>query len=141
MKSPIVYEEIQELRRRQGIVDAVLKVDIEQLQPGNKVKLSLQLDPNGFETVVVCITSIRESTLRGKLVKKPKGPGLRALDVGSFLRFQSSHIHSIVGRNNSSACMDRSMPMPSGRELLRAARVEAELECETPSPRIRNNVD
>ena len=103
MKSPIVFEEIEELRRRQGIVDAVLKVDIEHLQPGNKVKLSLQLDCNGFETVVVCITSIHESIMRGKLVKKPKGLALRALDVGSFLSFQSSHIHSIVGRNNSAA--------------------------------------
>jgi hypothetical protein len=134
MNSPILIEDIEDVRRREGIVDAALKVDIGCLKPGQSVKLSLATNRNGFETVTVCITSIRDRTIRGRLVKRPKAPGLKALHVGSIIKFQTGHIHSIVGRNNSALSMDRSMATPSRDELLRAARLEADLECERRLP-------
>src|SRR5258708_40025575 len=101
MKSSIVFEDIEELRRREGIVDTALNSDIARLKPGSRVRLSLATDRNGFETVTVCITSNRPGALRGRLVKKPKAAALKGLDIGSLLTFQTGHIHSIIGRNNA----------------------------------------
>lgn len=101
MKSPFMIENIEGVRRKEGIVDAALKAEVKTLGAGDRVKLSLSIDEKTFETLTVRITSVREMNFRGKLVKKPKSQALRPLDVDSSLTFEAGHIHSIVSRNSA----------------------------------------
>lgn len=95
MRRFIDIENIEELRRRQGIDDVDLRKQIRGLGIGDCVKLTLFTGPTSFETVLVRITSIRGQELRGKLVNKPASNALSRLREGSPVAFTTANIHSI----------------------------------------------
>ena len=92
-------ENIEDMRRRQGIEDVELEEAIRELKVGACVKLTLLTGTPGAagETLLVRITSICGETFRGKLVKKPTSAGLSGLGIGFVLSFTRSHIHSLPG--------------------------------------------
>jgi hypothetical protein len=129
MSKAMVLENIEEMRRRQGIVDAELGADIGRLRPGDCVRISFEISNHAYETLTVQLTSLRGDVLRGRLVKSPKSPSLKAFMAGSLIKFGPEHIHSIVGRQNSAMSVDTASPSPTRDSLLRAALREAEREC------------
>jgi hypothetical protein len=94
MRKPVTIENIEELRRQQGITDEELRGEIQELQVGDFIKLTL-LTPVTAETVRVRITRIRDRLFRGQLVQRPTVAGLSQLRQGSFLSFTAAHVHSI----------------------------------------------
>lgn len=100
MRNPVAIENIEELRRREGIEDVELREEIRGLEIGDVVKLTLlsgTVPPTG-ETLLVRITRIRGSAFRGELAKRPRSTSLSNLRVGSPLTFTAAHIHSITKR-------------------------------------------
>jgi hypothetical protein len=97
MRKPVAIENIDELRRQQGITDWELYEEIQGLQVGDHIKLTLLTGttPVASETVRVRITRIRDRLFRGRLVQRPTAAGLSQLQEGSFLNFTAAHIHSI----------------------------------------------
>jgi hypothetical protein len=97
MKNRIEIENIEELRRLEGIDDVELREEIHGLAIGDRVKLTLLPGPGSpvSETVLVRITSIRGAAFRGKLVSRPASAGLAHLRAGWPLAFTAAHIHSI----------------------------------------------
>ncbi len=98
MRNPVEIENIEELRRREGIDDVELRKEIRGLKVGDFVKLTLLSGTTGassFETLLVRITSIRGSAFRGKLASRPTSTGLSKLRVGSPLAFTTAHIYSL----------------------------------------------
>src|SRR5262249_6286003 len=98
MRHPVEIENIDELRRREGIDDVELREEIRRLQVGDHVKLTFLAGKNSFvrETLVVRITSIRGWTLRGKLADRPACSSLAQLRVGSLVTFTADQIHSVA---------------------------------------------
>jgi hypothetical protein len=96
MRKSVEIENIEELRRREGIVDVELREEICGLQIGDFVKVTLLTGARSCagETVSVRITSIRGSTFRGKVATRPASAGLSTLRIGSFIAFTRAHIHS-----------------------------------------------
>ena len=94
MATTVPLENIEELRREQGIDDVELRMEIRALKAGDFVKLTFLIGA-AFETLLVRITSIRGSAFRGKLVKKPSSRGLAKL-VGAPIEFTTAHIHSLM---------------------------------------------
>ena len=94
----VAIENIDELRRRQGIDDVELRRAIHGLQVGDYVKLTFLIGNGSFagETLLVRITSIRGEALRGKLANTPALAGLSRLRAGSPVVFCSDQIHSIA---------------------------------------------
>jgi len=102
MGKPVEIENIEEMRRRQGIDDLVLRADIDKLENGDLVRLTFltRTNPSAGETLLVRITSIRRLDFRGKLADNPARLEGSKLRLGSTVHFSSAHIHSIVkGRN------------------------------------------
>jgi hypothetical protein len=97
MSNPIEIENIEEMRRLQGIDDVELREEIQGLVIGDRVKLTLLPGTGSLarETVLVRITSIRGAGFRGKLVSRPALTGLSNLHVGWPLAFTAAHIHSV----------------------------------------------
>jgi hypothetical protein len=95
MTSRVQIENIEEMRRRQGIDDVELHEEIRLLMPGDVVKVSFVSGPTAFETLSVRITSIKGSAFRGKLASRPHAAALSRLHVGSSIVFYADHIHSI----------------------------------------------
>ncbi len=100
MRNPIVVEDIERMRRRQGIDDAELRDEIRQLRIGDFVKLTLlaRTGSGAGETLPVRITRIRGSIFCGELAVRPTFNGLPKLRLGSPVRFTTSHIHSVPKR-------------------------------------------
>jgi len=98
MRKPIQIENIEEMRRREGIDDVELREQIRRLGVGDFIKLTLLTGrtPGTGETLLVRITSIKGPAFRGKLASKPAVPGLSKLQVGSPLAFTAAHIHSLL---------------------------------------------
>jgi hypothetical protein len=97
MRGPIEIENIEERRREVGIDDAELREQIRGLAVGDCVLLTL-LKPTGVhaeQTLRVRITSIRGSSLRGKVVGNPARAGSPSHPPGTPLAFTTAHIHSI----------------------------------------------
>jgi hypothetical protein len=97
MRNRVVIENIEELRRREGIVDVELREAIRGLRAGDFVRLTLlagATSPAG-ETLLVRITSIRGGAFRGKLAGRPASAGLAQLRAGSPVVFTAAHIHSL----------------------------------------------
>lgn len=94
----IQIEDIEELRRQEGIDDVELRVAIRGLTIGAFVKLTFLsgTTPSAGETLPVRITQIRGSTFRGKLFAKPVSASLSELCVGSPVVFTAAHIHSVA---------------------------------------------
>jgi hypothetical protein len=97
MRKPVEIEDIEEMRRREGIVDAELKKEILELHIGDIVKVTLLATANSGagETVSVQITSFRGDAFRGKLTRAATAAGLSKLRAGSPITFTKAHIHSI----------------------------------------------
>jgi hypothetical protein len=97
MGKPVEIENIEEMRRRLGIDDVVLREDIRRLASGDFVKLTFltRTNPTAGETLRVRITSIHGLAFRGKLADKPARLGRSLLRLGSAVLFTTAHIHSI----------------------------------------------
>jgi hypothetical protein len=96
MREYIEIEDIEYLRRRNGIDDLKLQEDVRGLRVGNIVKLTFIAGPRATETLSVRITSIGSTVFRGKLTKAPTVPGLSKLRLESVIVFTADHIHSLV---------------------------------------------
>lgn len=83
-------ENIEELRRAQGIDDVELRLEIRALHTGDLVRLTFLTEAKGFETGLVRITRIQGSAFRGVLVKR-----LPRVPAGERIEFTSAHIHSV----------------------------------------------
>ncbi len=103
MKISVEIENIEEMRRQEGIDDDELRMEIRELRSGDFVRLTLMTNTKSFETVLVRITSIRGSAFRGKLVKRPNSSGLRRLGAGAAITFTTAHIHSLLKRHEVNA--------------------------------------
>lgn len=97
MRPRVNIENIEDMRRREGIEDVELAEAIRGLKVGACVNLTFLGETPGSagEVLLVRITSIRGASFRGKLVKKPTSVGLAGLQVGLLLTFTRSHIHSL----------------------------------------------
>lgn len=91
----IAIENIEEIRRREGIDDVELREDIRGLAPGDLVKVSLLTGATTVETLTVRVTSIRGRAFRGKLAVRPLSKSLAQLRAGSPITFTADHIHSL----------------------------------------------
>jgi hypothetical protein len=98
MANPIEIENIEAMRRREGIEDTELREEIRGLRIGDTVKLTFQGGPRTLETLLVRITWIRGSAFRGTLASEPSAAGLSSLRVGTAVAFTSAHIHSLSGK-------------------------------------------
>jgi hypothetical protein len=97
MRHPVEIENIEEMRRREGIEDVELREEIRRLHIGDFVKLTFLTGTKSFagETLWVRITSIRGDAFRGKVANRPGSTGLSKLRVGSPVAFTTAHIHSL----------------------------------------------
>jgi hypothetical protein len=95
MRNAVEIENIEEMRRREGIEDVELREEIRQLEIGDFVKLTLLSGVNASETVLVRITSINGAAFRGKLASGLVSRGLSNLPVGAPVAFTTAHIHSL----------------------------------------------
>jgi hypothetical protein len=94
----VEIEDIDELRRRAGIIDGELFMAIRALRFGDYVRLTF-LGAAGAataETLRVRITRIRGDEFRGKLVDQPASRDLSGLGAGTAIAFTASHIHSVA---------------------------------------------
>ena len=98
MSPRVQIENIEDMRRREGIEDVELRQAIRCLQVGGLVRLTFLPTMAGCagETLVVRITSIRGDAFRGKLASEPASAGLAELRVGLALAFAGCHIHSLA---------------------------------------------
>src|SRR4051794_12299675 len=76
VRNPVEIENIEEMRRREGIEDVELREEIRGLRVGDIVKLTFLTGSHSFETLLVRITSIRGAAFRGKLANGPTSAGL-----------------------------------------------------------------
>jgi hypothetical protein len=102
MRHPVEIENIEEMRRREGIEDVELREEIRGLRVGDLVKLTFLTGAHSSETLLVRITSIRGAAFRGKLANGPTSAGLSSLRVGSPVAFTAAHIHSLPRKRPTS---------------------------------------
>jgi hypothetical protein len=96
MQNPIEIENIEALRRQQGIDDVELHQQIRGLRVGDTVKLTVSTGaPFPGRALLVRITRIRGLDFRGKIVLAPGTAVLERLRVGAVLAFTADQIHSI----------------------------------------------
>jgi hypothetical protein len=97
MRKITEIENIDEMRRCQGIDDVELHEAIRELGVGDVVKLTfLDSDnPSAHETLLVRITSRSGSVFRGKLADTPRSPLRCKLNAGSRIIFTAAHVHSV----------------------------------------------
>jgi hypothetical protein len=103
-KDPLIganlrIENIEEMRRRQGIDDVELRAAIGGLSVGDSVRLTLLSGDDASaagETVVVRITAINGPRFRGTLAARPVLKALNGLKAGLPLAFTADCIHSVV---------------------------------------------
>jgi hypothetical protein len=98
MRNQFEIEDIEGLRRRQGINDCELRQQVRGLRAGDIVLLTLlpgSAAPGG-EMVPVRITRVRGSAFRGELVRKPATSALAGVRAGSPVVFAATHIHSLL---------------------------------------------
>jgi hypothetical protein len=95
MRNTMEIENIEDLRRQEGIEDIELQDEIRRLRAGDFIRLTLLDGVKSFHTVVVRITSIKGSNFRGKVAKSPPPATPPPVPVGSPITFTTAHIHSI----------------------------------------------
>lgn len=95
-------QDIEELRRQEGIDDPELRQQIRGLKRGDFVKLTLLSDPHSAagETLRVRITSIRGGIFRGKLAGRAVSVNLSEYEAGTPIVFTAAHIHSLSGKQS-----------------------------------------
>ncbi|MHB1421921.1 MAG: hypothetical protein ACYC3I_01750 [Gemmataceae bacterium] len=98
MQAVIEIENIDELRRHEGIDDVELHEDIGRLQVGDCVRLTFLSGTNMRETLPVRITRIQAGQFRGRLAGPIARPELLGLRPNSLVTFTAGQIHSIAPR-------------------------------------------
>src|SRR5258708_16320662 len=98
MRSPVVLENIAALRRKEGIVDHVLRHAINALKVGDFVKLTFLFGAEAAtgETLSVRITDIAPGVYRGKLAERPASAALSEIKIGTSVEFSGVHVHSLA---------------------------------------------
>jgi hypothetical protein len=96
--SAIEIENIDELRRCEGIDDVELHEDIGRLRVGDHVLLTFLSGTSLRETLPVRITSIRGEQFRGRLAGRAARPKLLGLAPDALVTFTAGQIHSIARR-------------------------------------------
>ncbi len=96
MRNLVEIENIEEMRRRQGIEDVELHGEIRALRSGDFVKLTFIAPTGSSETLRVRITSLKGDAYRGKLADQPVSAGLSNMKAGSTIVFTDNHIHSVA---------------------------------------------
>src|SRR5262249_12815937 len=98
MRITMEIENIEAMRRLQGIDDAELHQEIRALQKGDCVKLTLLPlnKASSGDLLGIKIIRIEGNSFRGRLAKKPALAELRKLRIGSLISFSADHIHSIA---------------------------------------------
>lgn len=96
MKTTRGIENIEAMRRERAIEDPELARQIQELLPGDCVRLTFDTEAGCFpgETLVVRITSIRRGSYRGKLQESPRRQ-LTRFRLGCLIAFTQVHIHSV----------------------------------------------
>jgi hypothetical protein len=95
MRKAVEFENIEGMRRQEGIDDVELREHIRRLTVGDLVRLTLLTGATGSETVTVRITDIDGMEFRGQLASQPRSAGLAKLRLGLPLAFTAAHIHSL----------------------------------------------
>ncbi len=97
-KSPVMLENIEDMRLQEGIVDHVLRKAIKGLKVGDLVKLTFLFgaDSTTGETLSVRITEITRGAFRGELAERPASAALSEIRVGVSVEFMVAHIHSLT---------------------------------------------
>lgn len=98
----VEIQDIDEMRRREGIDDVELREEVRRLQVGDVVKLTLLTGADKWLTVAVRITSKRGTKFHGELSAAPTSAALRQL-AGASVAFTQSHIHSVLRRREPSS--------------------------------------
>src|SRR5262245_37042329 len=103
MGADVRIENIEALRRRQGIDDFELRAAIRGLEVGDSIRLTLLSGDTSAarETVVVRITAVDGPQFRGKLAARPVHKTLADLKAGLPLAFTANCIHSVVGERST----------------------------------------
>lgn len=96
MLAAIDIENIDELRRREGIDDVELHEDIGRLRVGDHVLLTFLSGTNLRATLPVRITCIRAGRFRGRLIGMTGRPELLGLRPNILVTFTATQIHSIA---------------------------------------------
>lgn len=98
MHRAVEIENIEEMRRRQGIDDVELHEEIARLRAGDQVRLTFVAAgaAGRSETVLVRITSIKRAVYRGRLLATPLALGPTAPREGQLVLFHREHIHSVA---------------------------------------------
>ncbi|HEY7154802.1 MAG TPA: hypothetical protein VH575_12645 [Gemmataceae bacterium] len=92
----IEIENIDDLRRCEGIDDVELHEDIGRLRVGDYVLLTFLSGTSLRETLPVRITSIRGEQFRGRLAGRAARPKLLGLAPDALVTFTAGQIHSIA---------------------------------------------
>jgi hypothetical protein len=105
MQPPIEIEDIDARRRQEGIDDVDLQQAIGRLSAGDRVILTLVSDGEATigESLVVRITRVCKSTLRGKVVETSPRNGRSRVRPGTALTFTRANIHSVQHSPNAAA--------------------------------------
>ena len=96
MRVAIDIENIDDLRRREGIDDVELHEDIVRLRVGDHVHLTFLSGANLRATLSVRITRIRAGQFRGRLIDTIRRPELLGLRPKLMVTFTAAQIHSIA---------------------------------------------
>jgi hypothetical protein len=97
MPPALEIENIEALRRHEGIEDTELHEQVRHLRVGSCVKLTLvAVDrPGSGGPILVRITSIKGEAFRGRVVCAAGAVRLPASVLGSLVAFTEDHIHSV----------------------------------------------
>ena len=96
MTDNVLIENIEAMRRLQGIDDVELHDEIRGLAIGDVVCLTLLAGERSAETVAVRITAINGGHFRGKLTARPASAAMSTLRAGAAVEFTADHIHSLL---------------------------------------------
>ena len=96
MRVAIQIENIDELRRCNGIDDIALHEQIDRLRVGDHVLLTFLSGTNLRTTLPVRITRIRAGRFRGRLAARPAQSKLLGLRANTMVAFTTGQIHSII---------------------------------------------
>lgn len=96
MRVSIEIENIDELRRCNGIDDIELHENIDRLRVGDHVFLTFLSSSNLRATLQVRITGIRAGQFRGRLATPIERPEWLALRPNALVAFAAGQIHSIA---------------------------------------------
>jgi hypothetical protein len=100
-----VLEDIEAMRREQGIDDVELREQVRGLLAGDHVKLTFLIagGPPAGETLPVRVVRVRGPSIRGELAARPTSRPLSRLRPGTRVTFTAAHVHSVVRRRPTHA--------------------------------------